>query len=76
MSKAFDGLDIENMFAEAANASENTGEKDPAMYGKNPKKEIAKETNKQENKSEVSSKPVDKKPAQESNESIKVEKKN
>lgn len=73
MSKAFDGLDIENMFAEAANASENTGEKDPAMYGKNPKKEIAKETNKQENKSEVSSKPVDKKPAQESNESIKVE---
>lgn len=31
-------LDIDKMFAEAAGAAENTGEKDPEGYGKNPKK--------------------------------------
>lgn len=44
MSKQFNGLDIENMFAEAVEASENTGEKDPSLYGKNPTKDKKAET--------------------------------
>lgn len=34
----FDKLDIDQMFAEAARAAENTGEKDPENYSKNPPK--------------------------------------
>lgn len=52
MNKPFDGLDIENMFAEAVGASENTGEKDPTTYGKNSKKEVAKDTDKENQKTE------------------------
>lgn len=52
MNKPFDGLDIENMFAEAVGASENTGEKDPTTYGKNSKKEVAKDTDKENQKAE------------------------
>ena len=69
MSKAFDGLDIENMFAEAVQASENTGEKDPSLYGKNPKKEIVKD--KQEDKIETINPEKSIKSIQETNESVK-----
>lgn len=49
---SFDGIDIDEMFAEAAGAAENTGEKDPEAYGKNPKKVIEKEVVKKEIKPE------------------------
>lgn len=58
MNKPFDGLDIENMFAEAIEASENTGEKDPTTYGKNSKKEVAKDADKENQKTE-STKPIE-----------------
>jgi len=35
---SFDGFDIDKMFEEAAGAAENTGEKAPEGYSKNPKK--------------------------------------
>lgn len=38
MGMDFDKLDIDQMFAEAAGAAENTGEKDPENYSKNPPK--------------------------------------
>jgi len=38
MGMDFDKLDIDQMFAEAAGAAEETGEKDPENYGKNPPK--------------------------------------
>lgn len=38
MGMDFDKFDIDQMFAEAAGAAENTGEKDPENYGKNPPK--------------------------------------
>lgn len=57
MSKPFDGLDIESMFAEAVEASENTGEKDPTSYGKNAKKEDVKEIDKEKKKIESAKSP-------------------
>lgn len=38
MGMDFDKFDIDQMFAEAAGAAEETGEKDPENYGKNPPK--------------------------------------
>lgn len=56
----FDKLDIDQMFAEAAGAAENTGEKDPENYSKNPPKaevkvetKSKKETNKAKPESRV-----------------------
>lgn len=56
----FDKLDIDQMFAEAAGAAENTGEKDPENYSKNPPKaevkvetKSKKETNKAKPESKV-----------------------
>ena len=60
MGMDFDKLDIDQMFAEAAGAAENTGEKDPENYSKNPPKaevkvetKSKKETNKAKPESKV-----------------------
>ncbi len=60
MGMDFDKLDIDQMFAEAAGAAENTGEKDPENYSKNPPKaevkvetKSKKETNKAKPESRV-----------------------
>lgn len=60
MGLDFDKLDIDQMFAEAAGAAENTGEKDPENYSKNPPKaevkvetKSKKETNKAKPESRV-----------------------
>lgn len=58
MGMDFDKIDIDQMFAEAAGAAENTEEKDPESYGKNPKvkpdtaPKLKKETKKSQVKTE------------------------
>ena len=54
----FDKLDIDQMFAEAAGAAENTGEKDPENYSKNPpKSEVKVEIKSKEKTNKVKSEP-------------------
>lgn len=54
----FDKLDIDQMFAEAAGAAENTGEKDPENYSKNPPKaEVKVETKSKEKTNKAKSEP-------------------
>lgn len=54
----FDKLDIDQMFAEAAGAAENTGEKDPENYSKNPPKaEVKVETKSKKETNKAKSEP-------------------
>lgn len=64
MSKdnGFEGLDIENMFAEAVGASENTGESNPEFIGKNAKANVVKEPEKQVQEVPVFKKDIIQKP--------------